>query len=1423
MAGDMERDARLILRAEDRASKTFDQVAASIKRVRQEIADQSKAVQEGRGDISAYNKALDELKAAGDDLVKGQSLIRQFEGQGEAISRAEERLRSATAALDAYRTKVGQNPTDTQASQIEKKVASVTRAQEKLEQAQQRLTVIEGRMERAGIATNNLEQQFDQMASAAVEAAQGIAAAKNAIDDYPNAVRAAAAAADEFRAAQEFAGRDTSFLSGGEFDRLQGLDSAKAKLAELNQLEQMAAREAAQAATIEKQRRAEQLVGINQILQGNDALDAQFKELAADQARLKDLDAFRQIGTDAAESAVKVERYSASVQNLGNDFRSFSSEVRSALGGTNSSLQDIGQALAQIDASANTLENPKLKINELQASAGKLSIAIATLDRTARQIDGFRQIQTDVQAAEAAFAEAQQEVLRLARAVGSADEPVEALERELTQAQRALSAAGIAMQKTRNDAVKMGDGLRKAGIDTDNLEAEMERLRGSALRAGKTLEGLNNTRQGKGGFLGLNPFEMQNLGFQVNDVFTQLASGTPIFQVLAQQGGQIIQLFQGLGSTLLRLAPIIGGVLLVLSPFISAMLQASQATDALRTANTLLAGSGQEGGQAAAAAYAEASIQLQNLGASAKDATAVLTTFRDSGLDPSGLEAFASAIDLAAKGGADMTETAKLLADALSGGSKEVEALNDKFNILTPTEEAQIEKMIESGQESEARRIIFEKFEETSQRMADSARGPWSRAWDDLTFAFRNFTRTISDTAPFRALGRALDWVGEKIRGVMEDLTYFFNYASKRGFLQTVADGINAANGNGAMVRNDAGARAANDFARRGGRPRPGTPFPGETAGETREGNRAIRERKRDLEEAQAATKKLSREETAAAARRKALRTAVGSSEERKLQGDLAAQAALVKFDDDAAKKAAAAAKKKNSAASKEARAAQTLANQRRSIEEQLVRDLDSLEAKVDKTTVQSLQDRLDTVDKGYTALFQKVEEFKRKGGTEIDGQSVEEYEAAVRAQLAVLRNQEQMKFYEESINAAIKDRADQIAAVNDAMDRGDISGADATREVEEIISRFSPQISQLASDAIKFAQSLRTAVPDPKLEAFISKFERVTQQNSAGQDRNLAKNFAQSVITDEARKLDEIIKQRDSLVAAENTLVELGVKSRTAAQSAIEAAYARTTPLVSEQARVLDELLKQFVTAYPEMQTFYDTWQAKLQGIAATSQYVDARFTQLKGGIDSLITGNALTGIDSMAQAFARLALGQQGALDTLKDIGAAFANFIAETLIGLAKLILQMLILSAVEKATGIPVGALLKFMNATGLHTGGIVGQERTFSRRVPEAAFYGAPRYHGGGIAGFAPDEVPAILKRNEEVLDESDPRHRFNLGGGGDTGGGDGGDGLMQNILVLDPAELANAMAGPAGRKMVITHIRQNASTVGQLVNNGKGN
>ena len=50
--------------------------------------------------------------------------------------------------------------------------------------------------------------------------------------------------------------------------------------------------------------------------------------------------------------------------------------------------------------------------------------------------------------------------------------------------------------------------------------------------------------------------------------------------------------------------------------------------------------------------------------------------------------------------------------------------------------------------------------------------------------------------------------------------------------------------------------------------------------------------------------------------------------------------------------------------------------------------------------------------------------------------------------------------------------------------------------------------------------------------------------------------------------------------------------------------------------------------------------------------------------------------------------------------------------------------------------------------GMHAGGIVGRELTFTRYVHPAYFDNAPRYHSGGIAG---DETPIIAQRGEGVF------------------------------------------------------------------------
>ena len=51
----------------------------------------------------------------------------------------------------------------------------------------------------------------------------------------------------------------------------------------------------------------------------------------------------------------------------------------------------------------------------------------------------------------------------------------------------------------------------------------------------------------------------------------------------------------------------------------------------------------------------------------------------------------------------------------------------------------------------------------------------------------------------------------------------------------------------------------------------------------------------------------------------------------------------------------------------------------------------------------------------------------------------------------------------------------------------------------------------------------------------------------------------------------------------------------------------------------------------------------------------------------------------------------------------------------------------------------------------HAGAVAGQLGGVRRAVPPAIFAEAQRYHGGGIAGLRPDEIPVIARRGEGIF------------------------------------------------------------------------
>lgn len=191
-------------------------------------------------------------------------------------------------------------------------------------------------------------------------------------------------------------------------------------------------------------------------------------------------------------------------------------------------------------------------------------------------------------------------------------------------------------------------------------------------------------------------------------------------------------------------------------------------------------------------------------------------------------------------------------------------------------------------------------------------------------------------------------------------------------------------------------------------------------------------------------------------------------------------------------------------------------------------------------------------------------------------------------------------------------------------------------------------------------------------------------------------------------------------------------------------------------------------------------------------------------------------SGINGVVGAFERMAQAVVAGENAFKSFGVAVLQTLADVLRQIGAAIIKMLILKALQGVGG-PMGAMATVMLGgmgvpTG-HTGGIVGSSAIGSgnRIGPPTWMRNALTYHTGGIAGLRPDEVNATLRKGEEILTEEDDRHRFNQGG---TQSAQQGPSIKQ-VLAIGEDEIANAMQGAAGERVMMTFIKRNRATLRQ--------
>ena len=294
----------------------------------------------------------------------------------------------------------------------------------------------------------------------------------------------------------------------------------------------------------------------------------------------------------------------------------------------------------------------------------------------------------------------------------------------------------------------------------------------------------------------------------------------------------------------------------------------------------------------------------------------------------------------------------------------------------------------------------------------------------------------------------------------------------------------------------------------------------------------------------------------------------------------------------------------------------------------------------------------------------------------------------------------------------------------------------------------------------------------------------------------------AQVEIRDKA--INDLIAERNAKIELANTLKETGQISELEAYTRVNAAQEE----YNVQIRALVEEFMAFINQLDPDGGLYK--RLGLDRVKSELQVINAEAAKLSNAqlFSRKFGGEIAAGF---GQAFGALAKGIAGALqnanslsDAFEAAGDAFLNFAADFLINISQMIIEALILQAIQNAIsggsggyGQAVGNAL-FGSA---HSGGVVrGNSRVGTnprRNVPITAFAGAEKFHTGGLPGLKPSEVAIIAKKNEEVLSEDDPRNVLNGGLQPQGGGGD-----VTVINTIDPASvIKQGYAGARGTVM----------------------
>lgn len=1000
---------------------------------------------------------------------------------------------------------------------------------------------------------------------------------------------------------------------------------------------------------------------------------------------------------------------------------------------------------------------------------------------------------------------------------------------------------------------------------------------------------------------GLKPWQLTNLGYQVNDVVSGLAMGQAPLQILAQQAGQFVQIWPNVMVGLARSIPLFLGLGAALTPVIAAFARAGEEAASMRQFASELALSA-DGGRYAATELTNTTIAIKNLGVATDDARAIVRGFMKEGFDTSQMVKMTEmAKQLAAVTGMEIPEAAQKIAKAFSGNAESVRELDKELNFLTASQLEQMRAMEESGDKAGAlafaQGILQQKLKDTIQPATD-----FEIALKDLKSAWDALVQAVANSGIVELGNKFISTLGESARGwafALNVLTKGYDAAIEEAALQAASDKFGTAINeqskaiasairkreqlqkklvelNAALAQQQNSDKAmfgpnAKDSGNTQDLKRQITEVEGELKKVNEEQERLTEEIKNGTGEQEKAAEATKETAEATEEQKKAAADvdAVIQNQLKTLQEqlDLTLQTSKEQFIQNALIDARNAAMEKAKELGLDFLG--LTKEQTEALREQAGLLFDAQQGKGFASGLGNFSDGIEAASamirqfEGFSATpYWDVNAYRIGFGSDTITTATGEVKKVVEGMVVTvedsvrdLNRRIREEFAPKVASQIGQERFDQFAPlqqaalVSIAYNYGELPG----RIVEAVRTGTNQEIASAiqglggdngginngrrAKEASAFTDEVDIENTERIVELEEERNKKAKEYNESSQQRIEDKQFELQQAGKEARDAAIAKAIREEELEAQKAGVELTKERRDE--------IARLTGELFDQQNVeaeVNRLMEQRAIILEKLEIAQKNGDAA--GVAAAKNELANIDTTLEAAIDKAIAfweamggSGADLAIDKLGLVKAKLqetadelqtkylptaeemndrlaeiganafdTLAQKAAEGTLsfRDFFDALRQGIAQFLIDIGRAIIKQALFNALSGGTqGGGAGGWLSGLLGKIFHDGGVVGGSAP-SRMVNPAIFAGAMRYHSGGVAGLKPNEVPIIAEKGEEVLTESDPRHRKNAADSSS----------VKIVNVFDPAEvLEKALATEVGERVLVNFMSRRSRQI----------